>query len=84
MQVWTYILQSEKDNKIYIGISSSLRRRIKEHNSGKTKSTCASKPWTLIYKKSFEDYISARVHEKFLKSGKGRDWIMNKLIELNQ
>ncbi|MEW6409823.1 MAG: GIY-YIG nuclease family protein [Nitrospirota bacterium] len=34
---YVYILLSEKDNKLYIGFTSDLKRRLKEHNDGKTR-----------------------------------------------
>jgi putative endonuclease len=56
MKVWIYILQSEINGRFYVGITSHLRRRIKEHNSGNNKSTASLKPWKLIHREPFEDY----------------------------
>ncbi|MBZ0180937.1 MAG: GIY-YIG nuclease family protein, partial [Melioribacteraceae bacterium] len=39
MTYFVYILTSLKDSKRYIGMTSDLNRRLKEHNSGKVKST---------------------------------------------
>ncbi|MEW6674972.1 MAG: GIY-YIG nuclease family protein [Nitrospirota bacterium] len=36
---YVYVLLSEKDHKLYIGFTSDLKRRLKEHNEGKTLST---------------------------------------------
>jgi putative endonuclease len=72
---FVYILKSESYNRSYIGISENLVRRLKEHNSGKTKSTKFYRPWKLFYSESFEDRIKAREREKYLKSGIGREYI---------
>jgi len=51
---YLYILQSQKDNKFYTGISDDLRQRLKEHNSGENTSTAYRKPFKLIY---YEAYL---------------------------
>ena len=50
-----YILKSLKDDKLYIGSTSDLKRRIKEHNSGLVLSTKNRIPLKLVY---FEGYAS--------------------------
>ena len=52
-----------------------LDNRIKEHNLGKMKSTKGYLPWVLVYKEKFDTRIEARIREKFLKSGQGRDYL---------
>jgi len=46
---YVYILLSEKDGKFYIGSTNDLRRRVKEHQSGKNVSTAKRLPIGLIY-----------------------------------
>jgi len=42
---YLYILQSEKNkNKIYVGNTDDLKRRLAEHNSGQNYSTKEDKP----------------------------------------
>lgn len=36
---YTYILQSKKNNKLYIGYTSDLKKRLLEHNQGLNFST---------------------------------------------
>ncbi|OAQ38555.1 endonuclease [Pedobacter psychrophilus] len=57
---YVYALISEKDNRIYVGFSSNLDKRLKEHNSGKTKSTKGYRPWKLIYNESIVGRQAAR------------------------
>ena len=64
-----YILKSSKDNQCYIGYTNNLKRRIEEHNSGKSKSTRSRAQFKLIY---YEAYISekdAKHREHNLKLG---------------
>jgi putative endonuclease len=64
----TYAIQSITRNYIYVGMTNDVERRLKEHNSGKNRSTKAYRPFELFYTKSFETRMEARLHEKMLKS----------------
>jgi len=58
---------------IYIGLTKDVARRLEEHKRRKSPSTKRFKGnFELIYQKSFETYLEARSHEKYLKSGYGR------------
>jgi len=46
---YNYVLQSEKNNSLYVGYVADLRKRLKEHNQGLNKSTKPYRPWKLIY-----------------------------------
>ena len=74
---FVYIIKSEVDGRFYKGFTGDLERRIKEHNSAKTKSTKAYIPWILVYKEEFQTRKEARDKEKYFKSGIGRDYIKN-------
>ncbi|MGR6087188.1 MAG: GIY-YIG nuclease family protein [Arcticibacter sp.] len=71
---WTYAIFSEKSNKIYVGHTNDLQRRINEHN-GLTEFkywTTSYRPWKLFYSIFFETRSQAMAEEKWLKSGVGR------------
>ncbi|MCX6809686.1 MAG: GIY-YIG nuclease family protein, partial [Candidatus Berkelbacteria bacterium] len=44
-----YVLQSPKDHGWYIGSTSDIGRRVKDHNYGKVKSTKFRRPLELIH-----------------------------------
>jgi putative endonuclease len=67
-----YILLNEKKNKTYVGITSNLFRRIKEHNEGKLFYTSKFGPWKIIYVECFKERGAARLREKYFKSAAGR------------
>jgi len=71
---YVYILKG-KNNKLYKGSTSDLRKRFSSHNSGKVRSTKSARPWKLIYYEAFTNNKSARKEELFLKTGKGRERI---------
>jgi len=53
MFYYTYVLQSLKNNSFYVGYTSNLEKRVKEHNFGKSKSTKPLIPYKLIYYEAF-------------------------------
>jgi len=62
-----------ESGQTYVGISDDLDRRFEEHRRRQSPSTKRFfGEFRLIYPKSFPDYLSTRQHEKFLKSGAGR------------
>ena len=76
---FVYVIQSKIDNRLYVGFTDNLERRIGEHNSGKTKSTKAYIPWELVYFESVENRIDARKREKYFKSGYGKEQLKRQI-----
>ena len=81
MEYFVYILESEIDGRLYKGQTRDIDKRIKEHNSGKTKSTKCYKPWKLVYFETFETRDEAVLREKYFKTGSGREFLKGKLIK---
>ena len=52
---FVYLLKSLKDNTLYLGCTSNLKKRIIEHNQGKADYSQKHIPWKLVY---FEGYYS--------------------------
>jgi len=77
---YTYILASQKNGTLYIGVTRDLVRRVHEHkndlNEGFTKKYQVH---NLVYYEEYEDVNDAIWREKCLKKWK-RDWKI-KLIE---
>jgi len=74
--VTLYVLKGET-GKRYVGITNDLSRRLSEHRSGHSKAGQIIGKFTVIHTESFSDHKSARLREKFLKSGQGRKWLDN-------
>ena len=72
---FVYAIYSISFDRLYIGFTNDLSRRLNEHNSKKNKSTKAYVPWKLIHKEGFETRLDARKREKYLKSGIGREYL---------
>jgi putative endonuclease len=65
---YVYILKSIKDNKLYIGSTNDLRRRIADHAKGKVSSTQNRRPLELMYYEAYKIEHDARTREQSLKS----------------
>ena len=76
---YTYVLRSLKNGVLYKGQTQDLESRLTVHNSGMVSYTKKHMPWELVYYESFETRSEAMAREKFFKTGKGRDWLMNKI-----
>ena len=76
---YIYVLQSESDDGLYIGFSTDLRRRIKEHQEGKSFATSYRKPWRLIYYEVYLEEEDALGRERYLKSGGGLRFLQSQL-----
>ncbi len=70
-----YILKNEKTNRYYIGSTIDIERRLKEHRSGKTRTTKILQTFTLVYTEEFSTIDEARLREKKLKSYKSKKYI---------
>ena len=76
---YVYIIQSEADGGLYIGMSGNLRRRFLEHQDGESRSTKGRRPWKLIYYEAYLEKQGAEGREIFLKSGSGRKFLDKQL-----
>lgn len=63
----------------YIGFTSDLKRRIREHNLGNSRHTAKFMPWELITYLGFSDKGRALEFEKYLKSHSGRAFAEKRL-----
>jgi putative endonuclease len=76
---YTYVLRSEHDQRFYTGTTRDLRARVKLHAEGKVRSTCPRRPLTLVYYEACLDTDDAFRRERFLKTGKGKRFLRNRL-----
>jgi len=69
---FVYVLQSEKDKKLYIGYTNNVEKRLKEHNNGKVQSTKPRIPLKLIFYEAYLNQKDALRREDYFKSTKGK------------
>jgi putative endonuclease len=75
---YVYVV-SNKSGQWYTGCTNDLKRRITEHNSGKSTYTKYRGPYDLIYYEASLSDKDAYTREKYLKSGMGKRYIKNRL-----
>lgn len=78
---YVYVLKSKSDNKLYVGYTGDLRKRISEHNDGLVRSTKSRAPLTLVYYEAYASEKDAKQREKMLKSFSGSMVHLRKRIE---
>lgn len=74
---YIYLLQSK--SRIYVGVTSDLKRRVNEHNAGQNVSTKAYLPWELIFYEAYNNRVDAKRRESYLKTTQGRQAIRRML-----
>ncbi len=72
---YVYILQSSKNQSLYVGYTSDLRKRFKQHNAGLSRATKPFIPYKLIFYEAFLNRVDAKNREVYLKGGYGRKTI---------
>jgi putative endonuclease len=72
---WVYILRELPEGSFYIGSTTSIERRMQEHENGKTYTTQKFKDFELAFKQEYATVQEARVIERKLKKLKRKDYI---------
>ena len=78
MSSWHVYILKCSDNSLYTGITTDIKRRLKEHNEGKgSKSVLGKRPVEVVYTESSDNQTEAAKREREIKS-----WSRNKKIDL--
>ena len=70
-----YIIYSLTLNKYYVGYTTDITVRLKQHNSGFSSFTSKANDWQIKYQEVFKDRKLAMIREKQIKSKKSRKYI---------
>ena len=73
--ITVYVLGGTK--RRYVGITENVERRLAEHRSVSHSGKLIGE-FQLLHTETFPNYAAARNRERFLKSGKGRAWLVEK------
>ncbi len=78
---YVYLLRSKNDGVWYVGYTNNLRRRLTEHNDGKSFTTKFHMPYELMYYEAFLTEQSAKERELKLKHhGKGLSELKRRIL----
>ena len=77
---YVYILLSQKDGKLYIGITDNLKLRFAKHNNGEVFSTKGRTPFILESYIAVKSQEKAAELEKYFKSGSGSAVLKKRII----
>ena len=72
-----YILQSERNQRFYVGSTNDFERRLAEHQRGHSVATRGRGPWRLVYQEQFESLdlpLGSSSGEKNGSGGRVVDW----------
>jgi len=70
---YVYVLKSLHKDFLYVGFTTDLQKRFREHNNGLVFSTKLKKPHKIIHYEAFLNKKDAFMREKWLKTGWGRN-----------
>lgn len=77
---YVYLIQSLSARaERYVGLTSDLKRRLDEHNNGKSFHTSKFGPWKLTTYIAFNSRTKAERFERYLKSGSGHAFANKRL-----
>ena len=75
-----YVLYSVKIDRLYIGQTQDLKKRLREHREGVSFYTKRASDWRLIHSEEFQTRSETMRREKQLKTYKGREYLRNKYL----
>ena len=75
---YVYALKLSNDD-LYIGYTDDLRKRVKQHQSGKSKFTKPHRPVVLVYYEAYLSKKDATQQEYYLKTGQQRELLKKRI-----
>ncbi len=80
---YVYAIKSTSRVYIYVGLTDNVKRRIEQHNNGYEHTTKPYAPFFHFYtSSSFATRPLARIYEKYLKSGIGKEYLKSLLANI--
>ena len=80
---YVYLLESKMGDERYIGFTTDLKKRFKEHNQKLNVSTRRYAPWKLLYYEACIEKSDAMRREKYLKTTQGSRLLKRRIKDYN-
>ncbi len=81
MPFFTYVIQSQTTDQLYVGQTNNLEDRMLRHNQNRNKWTKNKGPWKLIFALQMETRSEAVLLERKLKSYKDKAYLLEWISE---
>lgn len=78
---YVYVIKSLHKDFIYVGFTTDLKRRFKEHNNKNELSTKHYAPFDLVHYEAYRDEMDAKRREEYFKTTKGKTTLKQMLKE---
>lgn len=79
---YVYLIESiNYPETLYVGYSTDINQRLETHNSGGSIHTAKFRPWKLVMYLAFEDQVTAKEFEVYLKSQSGRAFLKKRFVK---
>ncbi|MGB8277723.1 MAG: GIY-YIG nuclease family protein [Methylovirgula sp.] len=77
---YVYLIESVAAvSERYVGVTSDLKNRLRDHNAGNSLHTSKFRPWRLVTYIAFSNRTNAESFERYLKSGSGHAFAKKRL-----
>ncbi|MCH7931790.1 MAG: GIY-YIG nuclease family protein [Proteobacteria bacterium] len=77
---YVYLIESiAASGQRYVGLTTDLKHRLRDHNAGKSAHTSKFRPWRRVTYIAFSDRPKAEAFERYLKSGSGHAFANKRL-----
>ena len=77
---FVYLIKSVNNNYYYVGSTSNVDNRLRQHNNGEVRSTKFRKPYELVYIEKYDSIQEARVRERQVKKSRSiKQGILDKI-----
>lgn len=78
---YVYLIESVREPlRHYVGITSDLKFRLRDHNAGRSPHTAKHRPWHVVAYFGFADEKTAFAFEHYLKTGSGKAFLHKRLL----
>jgi putative endonuclease len=76
---YVYVLRSQADHHLYVGLTRDLRARLAQHQAGEVPSTRRRRPFELVYYEACRSLQDAARREKYLKTAWGKRYLKQRM-----